>query len=1774
MKRSLRVICIIFTLAMLIASVPFAFSADGFSGWRVDEDGVERYYQNGEYVTGIYEVNGFPYEFDNNGAYIGVHDAHTGVGKLNVSGSVQYEAALKALGTSNIIGYYTMDEGESYKSANYTTSNLWGLGAQNPDPSKAQVGSNIYTKNSIFTSVNGKSYLTEIQRYTSNEIVERAEGDRALYVKGTTTGGSESLHTYLSAITQNTNAAEETVIELEIKLDSDFNYASQILQLIDRNNPDTSGNAFHSVLSVTAEGGVFANNDKNALLCVLNRNEYTRISVALHPSKNTVDIYVNGVLVKSGCEYIPGSAAYRPERYQIDEVRFTQINMLNGGGMFVDNVAIYRASAPVCVENVNTKNGVYLEGGVLRYYENNLIAIGSREISGEFCGIKYDRENVSFGSINGNGGAVVGAMATVKVDGAVKSSERVAGNVFVAPDGVSTQNGKFGGWLVTDGGTTVALAPGQSYHMRGDIVCEPKTVGISMLDGASVRTTEGSSGIRFIAKLNKADYSALVASGATVKAHILIAPTEYFDKTYGYYTADALTQAGYTDFIDITATEWYSETATTYYYSGSVANILPENYAMEYSGVAYLEITYANGTVVTVYADYSEENNSRSVYRVAHAAYNDRTTVGNVSSYKNPVKYNGIKSYSPYDDAKRAIIKSFADRVIVLSSNKDTVEVAGDFYDAPYTVSNSFNTETMKTEVTVSSTNGWSTSDIYGVEVDGVRLSKDEYALTDTCTFSLDIGGIDFSSLKSGNGDDVNSILLMDSELDYPMFTGFAPNSDPAYIENGDDSSVKWEFATTMVAENRPDRGKWSGEYRAYFDQEDGRYYYDLSNVQVINFSVYSNKSATAYFNIYSENTQSEGIDYYGKKLLFYAGWNTFSILRNSMSTSREPLGWDKVTSISFSASGWDQTNTKDTVLYITDMMAYDEVVMVNGFDRPELSDAAVFAVGGYYSAVNCEKYMTSADDMNATAVLRDGVYYIPMAPLADSVMMSGKYYPASGTMYAERDGVPYIFTVGDKKYTVGKNTEELQYAPIEVGDAILFSVQDMMSMFGYSQLYTDRMGLIVLSNTENIYDEDADYDRIYSLIEECLYVRPTGDKIVEDLISASGGSHPYLMINQDGFERLRYYYLMDATFRSYFDKLESSYSPTSSNFKAATTDFLLTDGKRLTRNVKDRTIYWAFFAKFYETIDPELSKKYAERCWIEVESGCNFFDAERGVKSWNPYHYLDTAEMAYPIAIAYDWLYDYWVKTNSDVKTEYNADNTKKGKNYDYDGTETRLSVMEDALYWLGLATTGILPSDTTGEYVSYGYNLHGVTNNWNAVCTGGTIAAGLALAGVERYAENVAIYLEYAVGAIESGMWVYAPDGGYEEGPGYWSYGTTYLHVFLSCIDTACGTNYGVYNAPGFAHSVYFTTYLGTKNTTWGFHDGGSGSADTVIAPWFAMKAQDPNVNAIRRQALENGWKASGFFDILYFDPHLCSEIITLETDAFYSLDDIMTFRSGWDADNCVFAGLHGGDNTASHGDLDIGNFVINANGTYVICDLGAEAYNTDDYFGNHRWGYYRKRAEGQNTLVMRPHGTSWDGTTGDPRTGVKPIADQISNAVSKVQRFESGVNTALGVVEMAPAYTEMTEGIRGLYMDKKSNTVIIQDEAKFSKSMDIWWFAHTEGKITVSADGRSAVIEKDGVYLYAEIVSDMSASAKFTTMNAVSLDGKYVGDNRTDDGYSKDNVEKSRAGITKLCVKVENVTELRLAVAFTVIPTADAVPEYGTTYAWKKISDWKAE
>ncbi len=150
-------------------------------------------------------------------------------------------------------------------------------------------------------------------------------------------------------------------------------------------------------------------------------------------------------------------------------------------------------------------------------------------------------------------------------------------------------------------------------------------VAIDTLDGVSMRATEdkASTGLRWETEIEKATYDKLIADCAEIKTGTLILPTSYIagldasklNKKY-------LTAAGIKH-LDVENEGFAIDDEDTYTFFGSITNIKEANHTRDFSGVGYIEITYADGTSATFYGGYSEADHSRNVKEVATKAYND-----------------------------------------------------------------------------------------------------------------------------------------------------------------------------------------------------------------------------------------------------------------------------------------------------------------------------------------------------------------------------------------------------------------------------------------------------------------------------------------------------------------------------------------------------------------------------------------------------------------------------------------------------------------------------------------------------------------------------------------------------------------------------------------------------------------------------------------------------------------------------------------------------------------------------------------------------------------------------------------------------------------------------------------------------------------------------------------------------------------------------------------------------------------------------------------------
>ena len=198
---------------------------------------------------------------------------------------------------------------------------------------------------------------------------------------------------------------------------------------------------------------------------------------------------------------------------------------------------------------------------------------------------------------------------------------------------------------------------------------------LTMAFGASIRYNVPT-GLRFQTDLTADEkYDALTAQ-YKVKFGTLIAPAAYLGEngTNGVFTKEALdalkTEKRLTSdtYIDIPyeTDEWYDEYDNIRSFTGSVAEILPEHYTLEYVGIGYMSICLDEENDVwatVVYASFygnDIKNNTRTVAEVAEAAVNDRQSVRDDICWKyeiNDGNENG--AWSPYTPEQIENLKKY-----------------------------------------------------------------------------------------------------------------------------------------------------------------------------------------------------------------------------------------------------------------------------------------------------------------------------------------------------------------------------------------------------------------------------------------------------------------------------------------------------------------------------------------------------------------------------------------------------------------------------------------------------------------------------------------------------------------------------------------------------------------------------------------------------------------------------------------------------------------------------------------------------------------------------------------------------------------------------------------------------------------------------------------------------------------------------------------------------------------------------------------------------------
>lgn len=1010
-----------------------------------------------------------------------------------------------------------------------------------------------------------------------------------------------------------------------------------------------------------------------------------------------------------------------------------------------------------------------------------------------------------------------------------------------------------------------------------------------------------------------------------------------------------------------------------------------------------------------------------------------------------------------------------------------------------------------------------------------------------------------------------------------------------------------------------------------------------------------SDKDVKIDFKLISDNASTGDKDGYRATVTVHPGWHEYKFPFSELEEgTSKPIGYDSVSAVVLDVGNYNfnaelivdsiygkyqKTGTLEIMngfkdLDYKNLDGNTKTTHVN-YSYPELANALCFYEDSTAYIYNQLRYVLSESEAKTVTVKADTqTTYIPVSVVAEhrgatEIVASAEKvsfkYKGESYEFTPESSILVTGTVFGNAAGLSINTK-----PMVIGGYIMIPMEKCAEIFGY-QLFYDKMGLVILSDKQDIYDSTDDYDKIYKLIEKTAYSFRTGEELINDMNTLHPeDGHTRLILTQADFDRLKKLKDTDPVYSIWFKRFEEANGKKSVIYTAAMPKFELEDGYRLlamSRDVYNRLTRLSFLYKM--TDDPDYADKVYD---IMLATVTRFQDPVTKAQSWHPEHFLDVGEIMYGYAIGYDWCYDafdedqlkkledgvmecgfgaalgtggvakWW--NDPENLSKYNEELAAAGKDA-YSGYSFSQGC---APYNIG-QNIGI--GTSANKYKKFEFNRTNWTNNWSAVCNGGITAMALAFANAGYNEETKDFFRTYSEYLLDGVLFCfhysleesYATDGGYPEGPGYWSYGTTYSTVLFTTLESATGASEGMIDAPGFRESFYYVNAIGTNEKgIWNYHDAGDGRPDTALFLWFANRTGDTAIGNIRYTNIVNGYASPAFWDMMWYNPDNISGNKTLPLDYIYHGIDTVVFRSDW-SDTALFCGLHGGANDASHGQLDMGNFILEYGGTRFFVDLGSDEYNLVaygkknevTYFTNpYRYWFYRMRAEGHNTLVLNPMKVDIENNTkGDAAQSAIKIKNGISYknydqrlaSLGDLIRFESNQKSAFVVMDFHEAYIETlaaANSYRGMYVADDRSTVIIQDELSLSKPTDeakghtVYWMAHTRNaEIRLAEDKKSAVITIDGMSLGVSVVvpegSELQYEFGFGQANYLKETGLV-----TQTGTGGANAgEYSRQGYQRLYIKSTGVgREYKIAVVCRLL--SDGPYQYN----WTDIKDWKLE
>ena len=369
---------------------------------------------------------------------------------------------------------------------------------------------------------------------------------------------------------------------------------------------------------------------------------------------------------------------------------------------------------------------------------------------------------------------------------------------------------------------------------------------------------------------------------------------------------------------------------------------------------------------------------------------------------------------------------------------------------------------------------------------------------------------------------------------------------------------------------------------------------------------------------------------------------------------------------------------------------------------------------------------------------------------------------------------------------------------------------------------------------------------------------------------------------------------------------------------------------------------------------------------------------------------------------------------------------------------------------------------------------------NNWNQVCFGGLVLGALAVGDEEP--EIAGRILTRARTQMVHGLRAYAPDGVYPEGPGYWSYGTSYSVMMTAALESALGTDWQVPESAGFLASAgAFLQMTAPSGLFFNYSDcREEGSIEPALF-WFARRLGNPGLVTAQLEALKQltGKSSGGSFHgesgrllplaAIWWPERTAGAAPALPLRwQGRGPNPLAVFRSSWSDPNAFYLALKGGAANLTHAHMDAGSFVLECDGVRWARDLGSQDYESLESKGVDLWN---RRQASQRWQVFRLNNRTHNTLTIDGQL-------HRVDGEARIVGFSDAAENPYALLDLTPVFAGQASRVRRGFRMRHEQEVLVQDELGGLKpGADVRWAMATGAEVSIEDGGARAILSEHG-------------------------------------------------------------------------------------------------